>query len=70
MRSRTKPSCCARGCCRRLRAALGDLQGDRAGVTVIEYALIAGIMAAAVAASVPAIGTNLSHMFGAVAQGL
>ena len=58
------------GCRRRCASALKTLYVDRAGVTVIEYALIAGIMAAAVAASVPAIGTNLARMFSSVAQGL
>ena len=70
MRSRIELSCRARHYCRRCVPAWRSLHGDRAAVTAIEYALIAGIMAAAVVASVTAIGTDLAHMFGTVAQGL
>ncbi len=55
----------------RTRASpLTALLADRGAVTAIEYALIAGIMAVAVALSVPALGTHLSQMFVAVGQGL
>ena len=49
---------------------LAVLRADRGAITAIEYALIAGIMAVAVAFSVPALGTHLSQMFTAVGQGL
>lgn len=42
------------------------LKEDR-GVTAIEYALIAGLIAAAIAATVGTIGTNVLGLFNAVA---
>jgi Flp pilus assembly pilin Flp len=42
---------------------LRKIRDRKDGVTVIEYALIAGIMAIALVAAVPAVGTALVPVF-------
>jgi Flp pilus assembly pilin Flp len=45
-------------------AAFSRLKGfieDRAGVTAIEYALIAGLISVAIVVAVTLVGTNLGH---------
>jgi pilus assembly protein Flp/PilA len=39
------------------------LQGDRKGVTAVEYGLIAGLIAVAIIAAITLLGTNLSNLF-------
>ena len=50
-------------------AAFTRLKGfteNRAGVTAIEYGLIAGLIAVAIVVAVTLVGTNLKLVFGAV----
>ncbi len=44
--------------------------GDRRAVTAVEYAIIAGVLAAVIVASVTAIGPELSNTFNKVATPL
>jgi len=46
-----------------------EFVGNDSGVTAIEYALIAGLIALVIVASVGLVGTNLSNRFTAVADG-
>lgn len=57
---------------RRSRAAapLAKLATDEAGVTAIEYALIAGLVVVVMVGAVTALGTSVSGLFGAVLDGL
>jgi pilus assembly protein Flp/PilA len=50
-----------------MRAVLLNLVKDDAGVTAIEYALIAALIAVAAIASFTLIGTNLSTTFSTIA---
>jgi Flp pilus assembly pilin Flp len=54
----------------RLLAAAAKCAADSTGVTVIEYALIAGIIVIAVTALVNGIGESVSGMLSSVATGL
>ena len=45
-----------------------DLVQDKQGVTVIEYALIAALIAVAAIAAFSLVGTNLSSTFSAIAS--
>lgn len=51
----------------RMRAALLSITRDQAGVTAIEYALIAGLISLMIVAGVTRIGTTLSGFFNTVA---
>jgi Flp pilus assembly pilin Flp len=46
--------------------ALARSWADRRGVTAVEYAIIVGIMVAALVISVPLIGKNLTNIFTSV----
>ena len=50
-----------------LRAFLSDLIRDESGVTAIEYALIAALIAVAAIAAFTLVGTNLSSTFSVIA---
>ncbi|WP_324656526.1 Flp family type IVb pilin [Burkholderia thailandensis] len=43
---------------------------EEAGVTAIEYALIAGLIAVAIATTVGTVGTDLSSLFSTIASKL
>ena len=43
---------------------------DRSGATAIEYGLIAALIAVAAVATMSAVGTNLSGVFGSVGSSL
>lgn len=50
-----------------MRAFLSDLIRDESGVTAIEYALIAALIAVAAIAAFTLVGTNLSSTFSTIA---
>ena len=54
----------------RLRTLLSDLIRDESGVTAIEYALIAALIAVAAIAAFTLVGTNLSTTFSTIAAKL
>ena len=49
---------------------LGALNRDRAGVTAIEYGLIAGAIAVAIIATVIALGGDIANLFGSTGSAL
>jgi len=51
----------------RLRTVLSNLIRDESGVTAIEYALIAALIAVAAIAAFTLVGTNLSTTFSTIA---
>ena len=51
----------------RLRTLLSNLLRDESGVTAIEYALIAALIAVAAIAAFTLVGTNLSTTFSTIA---
>ncbi|MBV9374958.1 MAG: Flp family type IVb pilin [Alphaproteobacteria bacterium] len=51
----------------RLRKLLHNLVRDESGVTAIEYALIAALIAVAAIAAFTLVGTNLSSTFSTIA---
>jgi pilus assembly protein Flp/PilA len=51
----------------RLRTLLSNLVRDESGVTAIEYALIAALIAVAAIAAFTLVGTNLSTAFSTIA---
>jgi len=51
----------------RLRTILSNLIRDESGVTAIEYALIAALIAVAAIAAFTLVGTNLSQTFSTIA---
>jgi pilus assembly protein Flp/PilA len=51
----------------RLRTLLSNLIRDESGVTAIEYALIAALIAVAAIAAFTLVGTNLSSTFSTIA---
>jgi pilus assembly protein Flp/PilA len=51
----------------RLRTVLSNLIRDESGVTAIEYALIAALIAVAAIAAFQLVGTNLSTTFSTIA---
>jgi pilus assembly protein Flp/PilA len=53
-----------------LRALLSKLINNQSGVTAIEYALIAALIAVAAIAAFTLVGTNLSSTFSYVASQL
>ena len=53
-----------------MRTVLSNLVRDESGVTAIEYALIAALIAVAAIASFTLVGTNLSTTFSKVAASL
>ena len=53
-----------------MRTLLTNLVKDESGVTAIEYALIAALIAVAAIAAFTLVGTNLSNTFSAVASQL
>jgi pilus assembly protein Flp/PilA len=53
-----------------LRTVLSNLIRDESGVTAIEYALIAALIAVAAIAAFTLVGTNLSQTFSTVAAKL
>lgn len=58
---------------RRTGAAAGVLaraKADRRAVTAVEYAIIVGVMVAALVVSMPLIGKNLTNIFTSVATPL
>jgi pilus assembly protein Flp/PilA len=50
-------------------ASLRAMAGDDAGVTAIEYAFIAGLVAIVVVAAVTTLGTGVSGLFNSVLGG-
>jgi len=50
-----------------LRTLISNLMRDESGVTAIEYALIAALIAVAAIAAFTLVGTNLSNTFSRVA---
>jgi pilus assembly protein Flp/PilA len=50
-----------------LRTLLSNLIRDESGVTAIEYALIAALIAVAAIAAFTLVGTNLSTVFNTIA---
>ena len=54
----------------RLRTVLSNLIRDESGVTAIEYALIAALIAIAAIAAFTLVGTNLSTTFSTIAAKL
>jgi pilus assembly protein Flp/PilA len=54
----------------RLRTLLSSLIRDESGVTAIEYALIAALIAVAAIAAFTLVGTNLSTTFSKIANQL
>ena len=50
-----------------MRKLLHDLVRDESGVTAIEYALIAALIAVAAIAAFTLVGTNLSSTFSTIA---
>jgi pilus assembly protein Flp/PilA len=50
-----------------LRTLLSNLIRDESGVTAIEYALIAALIAVAAIAAFTLVGTNLSNTFSNIA---
>lgn len=54
----------------RLRTLFANLIKDESGVTAIEYALIAALIAVAAIAAFTAVGTSLSSTFSSVASKL
>ena len=53
-----------------MRTILSNLIRDESGVTAIEYALIAALIAVAAIAAFSLVGTNLSTTFSTVASKL
>jgi pilus assembly protein Flp/PilA len=53
-----------------LRAIFSNLLKDDSGVTAIEYALIAALIAVAAIAAFTLVGTNLSTTFSTIANKL
>ena len=53
-----------------MRTVLSNLIRDESGVTAIEYALIAALIAVAAIAAFTLVGTNLSTTFSAIAAKL
>lgn len=53
-----------------MRTLLSNLMRDESGVTAIEYALIAALIAVAAIAAFTIVGTNLSTTFSTVASKL
>ena len=53
-----------------MRAVFPNLIKDRAGVTAIEYALIAALIAVAAIAAFTLVGTSLSTTFSTIASQL
>jgi pilus assembly protein Flp/PilA len=53
-----------------LRSLLRNLVKDESGVTAIEYALIAALIAVAAIAAFTLVGTNLSTTFSTIAAKL
>jgi pilus assembly protein Flp/PilA len=53
-----------------LRALFSNLLRDESGVTAIEYALIAALIAVAAIAAFTLVGTNLSNTFTTIANKL
>ena len=53
-----------------MRASLSKLINNQSGVTAIEYALIAALIAVAAIAAFTLVGTNLSTTFSYVASQL
>jgi pilus assembly protein Flp/PilA len=53
-----------------LRRLLTNLVNDHSGVTAIEYALIAALIAVAAIAAFTLVGTNLSTTFSTIAAKL
>ena len=53
-----------------MRTILSNLIRDESGVTAIEYALIAALIAVAAIAAFSLVGTNLSTTFSTVANKL
>jgi len=54
----------------RLRTLLSNLLRDESGVTAIEYALIAALIAVAAIGAFTLVGTNLSTTFSTIAAKL
>ena len=51
-----------------LRTLFANLLKDKSGVTAIEYALIAALIAVAAIAAFQLVGTNLSNTFTTIAN--
>jgi pilus assembly protein Flp/PilA len=53
-----------------MRRLLRDLKGDDNGVTMVEYALIAGLVSIVAVVLLAAIGTSVTNIFSNVNSGL
>lgn len=53
-----------------MREFLTKLVGDRKGVTALEYALIAGLVAVVIIGGVSTLGRNISSVFTTVANSI
>jgi pilus assembly protein Flp/PilA len=53
-----------------MRNLLTKLAGDKKGVTALEYALIAGLIAVVIIGSVSLLGTHVSSVFSTVANSI
>lgn len=51
-----------------MRSFLKTLGGDKRGVTALEYALIAALVAVVIIGGVSLLGTNVSKVFSTVAN--
>jgi pilus assembly protein Flp/PilA len=49
---------------------LRDLRGDKKGVTMIEYALIAGLISVVAIALLSAMGTSVKNIFSSINDAL
>jgi pilus assembly protein Flp/PilA len=63
------PSSAQRPIGNELLALLAKLARTRSGVTAIEYAFIAGLVALVIVAAVSTLGTSVSSLFGSVIGG-
>ncbi len=63
------PQSARRPPCRLTLASFAKLAPDDAGVTAIEYAFIAGLVAIVIVGAVTALGSSVSGLFGSVLTG-
>jgi pilus assembly protein Flp/PilA len=65
----TRPRCLRRWFRGKALASFAKLTGNESGVTAMEYAFIAGLVAIAIVAVVTTLGTSVSGLFGSVIGG-
>jgi pilus assembly protein Flp/PilA len=64
-----QPPVARRQLCKAGLAALSQLAGNESGVTAIEYAFIAGLVAIAIVAVATTLGVSAGSLFGSVLSG-